>query len=122
MVRYKWYIVPAEPCSGQSGHAPSGRADRILYLWEDIAMTITKNEAGGALRIALTGRLDTNTAPQLETELKASLRRHGTGPGFFRPGVHLLRRAAGTAGGPEGYEQAGKNDPSERQRIHHGGL
>ena len=36
-------------------------------------MTITKNEAGGALRIALTGRLDTNTAPQLETELKASL-------------------------------------------------
>ena len=73
MVRYKWYIVPAEPCSGQSGHAPSGRADRILYLWEDIAMTITKNEAGGALRIALTGRLDTNTAPQLETELKASL-------------------------------------------------
>ena len=73
MVRYKWYIVPAEPCSGQSGHAPSGRADRILYLWEDIAMTITKNEADGALRIALTGRLDTNTAPQLETELKASL-------------------------------------------------
>ena len=36
-------------------------------------MTITKNEAGGALRIALAGRLDTNTAPQLEAELKASL-------------------------------------------------
>ena len=36
-------------------------------------MTITKNATDSTLRIALEGRLDTNTAPQLEAELKASL-------------------------------------------------
>ncbi|MBM6851629.1 STAS domain-containing protein [Oscillibacter valericigenes] len=36
-------------------------------------MTITKTAENGTLRIALEGRLDTNTAPQLETELKTSL-------------------------------------------------
>lgn len=40
---------------------------------EEIAMTITKTAENGTLRIALEGRLDTNTAPQLETELKTSL-------------------------------------------------
>ena len=40
---------------------------------EEIAMTITKTAVNGTLRIALEGRLDTNTAPQLETELKTSL-------------------------------------------------
>ena len=40
---------------------------------EKIAMTITKTAENGTLRIALEGRLDTNTAPQLEAELKASL-------------------------------------------------
>ena len=40
---------------------------------EEIAMTITKTAENGTLRIALEGRLDTNTAPQLEAELKASL-------------------------------------------------
>ena len=33
-------------------------------------MTITKNQNGNALEIALEGRLDTVTAPQLEAELK----------------------------------------------------
>ena len=33
-------------------------------------MTITKNQNGTALEIALEGRLDTVTAPQLEAELK----------------------------------------------------
>ena len=33
-------------------------------------MTITKNQDGAALVIALEGRLDTNTAPELEKELK----------------------------------------------------
>ena len=42
-------------------------------------MTIEKNLAGSALTIALTGRLDTTTAPQLEAELKESL-----------PGVEFL--------------------------------
>ena len=33
-------------------------------------MTITKTANNGTLRFALEGRLDTNTAPQLEAELK----------------------------------------------------
>ena len=40
---------------------------------EEISMTITKTAENGTLRIALEGRLDTNTAPQLEAELKTSL-------------------------------------------------
>ena len=36
-------------------------------------MTITKHTEGKKLTIALEGRLDTTTAPQLEAELKASL-------------------------------------------------
>jgi len=36
-------------------------------------MTITKNQNGSELTIALEGRLDTTTAPDLEKELKESL-------------------------------------------------
>ena len=36
-------------------------------------MKITKSKENSALTLALNGRLDTNTAPELETELKASL-------------------------------------------------
>ena len=36
-------------------------------------MNITKNLNGNQLTIALEGRLDTTTAPELEAELKASL-------------------------------------------------
>ncbi len=36
-------------------------------------MNITKNAVGDALTIALDGRLDTTTAPQLEAEFKSSL-------------------------------------------------
>ena len=36
-------------------------------------MTITKKQNGTTLEIALEGRLDTMTAPDLETELKASM-------------------------------------------------
>lgn len=36
-------------------------------------MTIRKMRSGDELTIALTGRLDTNTAPDLEMELKSSL-------------------------------------------------
>lgn len=42
-------------------------------------MTIEKVMNGAELTLTLTGRLDTNTAPQLESELKASL-----------PGVEVL--------------------------------
>lgn len=37
-------------------------------------MTITKKQNGGALEIALEGRLDTMTAPELEAELNSSLK------------------------------------------------
>lgn len=36
-------------------------------------MKITKSKENSSLTLALNGRLDTNTAPELETELKASL-------------------------------------------------
>ena len=36
-------------------------------------MTINKKARGGELELALVGRLDTTTAPQLETELKRSI-------------------------------------------------
>ena len=36
-------------------------------------MTIEKKKNGNELTVALTGRLDTTTAPQLEAELKESL-------------------------------------------------
>lgn len=36
-------------------------------------MTITKEQNGTALLLALEGRLDTTTAPQLEAELKGSI-------------------------------------------------
>ena len=36
-------------------------------------MTITKSGSGSTLTLALEGRLDTSTAPQLEAELNASL-------------------------------------------------
>lgn len=36
-------------------------------------MTINKTQNGNALTVAIEGRLDTTTAPQLETELKDSL-------------------------------------------------
>jgi len=36
-------------------------------------MNIIKNKAGAELNIALEGRLDTTTAPQLEAELKQSI-------------------------------------------------
>lgn len=36
-------------------------------------MTMEKTQSGSELTVALTGRLDTTTAPQLEAELKQSL-------------------------------------------------
>ena len=39
----------------------------------DIIMTINKQQNGSALILALEGRLDTVTSPELEAELKSSL-------------------------------------------------
>ncbi len=38
-----------------------------------MALTINKDSSADALTLALEGRLDTTTAPQLETELNASM-------------------------------------------------
>ena len=46
---------------------------RYLIRKELIIMTITKNQDGEKLTIALEGRLDTTTAPNLEAELKTAL-------------------------------------------------
>lgn len=46
-------------------------ADRKNYGGK--TMTINKNQNGETLTIAIEGRLDTVTAPQLETEVKASV-------------------------------------------------
>ena len=40
-------------------------------------MTITKTQEGNRLTLALTGRLDTTTAPLLDSELKQDLRNAG---------------------------------------------
>ena len=40
---------------------------------EEQTMTINKNQNGESLAIAIEGRLDTVTAPQLETEVKSSV-------------------------------------------------
>ena len=40
---------------------------------EDMTMEILKKQNGTTLDVALSGRLDTTTAPQLEAEMKASL-------------------------------------------------
>ena len=40
---------------------------------EGITVTINKNQQGTTLEIAIAGRLDTTTAPQLEAELKQSI-------------------------------------------------
>jgi len=41
---------------------------------ENVIMTINKKQNGSALEIALEGRLDTMTAPELEAELNSSLK------------------------------------------------
>ena len=48
-------------------------------------MTITKTAVGDGLILALEGRLDTNTAPELEAELHASL------PGVARLTLDLAK-------------------------------
>lgn len=44
-----------------------------IILWRENIMNITKNTEGKTLNIALEGRLDTTTAPQLEAEFKQSI-------------------------------------------------
>lgn len=50
--------------------AAAGAVEYLLQ-WEDTGMNIIKKTEGSALTIALEGRLDTSTAPQLEAEIRA---------------------------------------------------
>lgn len=86
-------------------------------------MTITKNVDHNTLRITLEGRLDTNTAPQLEAELKSST--GGISELIFdfsgldyisSAGLRVLLAAQ------KNHEQAGEDDHSSRQRNDYGGL
>lgn len=45
----------------------------VIKYKEEIAVKIEKIAEGNALTVALEGRLDTTTAPELEAELKESL-------------------------------------------------
>ena len=56
------------PASGLRTSRPPAPAGGVNHM-EEIAMTITKTAENGTLRIALEGRLDTNTATQLEAGL-----------------------------------------------------
>ena len=68
-------------------------------------MTIEKQEQGSTLNVAVLGRLDTTTAPQLEAELKRSI------DGITELArISLLRGVACAPRGAEGDEQAGQND------------
>ena len=60
-------------------------------------MTINKTRSGNSLIVAIEGRLDTTTAPQLEAELKSSL-----------DGTRTAQR-------PEDHEQAGRDEGGRGQ-------
>lgn len=58
-------------------------------------MTITKEMNGTELKIALEGRLDTVTAPELEAELNQSLgNAESLTMDFSKTGIHLFSRPA----------------------------
>jgi|GEM_PF-6780127 len=73
-------------------------------------MTIEKKLDGTSLTITLEGRLDTNTAPLLEGELKQSLN------GIRRACVYFFRGAPRFACRAKSYEQAGQYAAEKRKR------
>ena len=74
-------------------------------------LNINKNLEGEKLTIALEGRLDTVTAPELEAELKDSL----------EP-VNLFRRPQSAAYSPEEHESEGLHETDQRKRDSYGDL
>ena len=75
-------------------------------------MTITKKTQGSALTIALEGRLDTTTAPELEAELNAAL--DGVTELTIDMEQLLYLSSAGL--------RAGAHDGDPRVQRDHGGL
>jgi anti-anti-sigma regulatory factor len=70
-----------------------------------INMNIVKKPNGNELTIALEGRLDTTTSPQLENELRTAL--NGVSEFILdlgQPGLHFFRRSACAALRAEGNE------------------
>lgn len=78
-------------------------------------MKITKSKENSALTLALNGRLDTNTAPELETELKASLDGIETLVIDMEELAYLSSAGLRVSGSTETDEQAGQDDYSKGQ-------
>lgn len=66
----------AEYQNAALGNCPAVRIETeaiIAYIQKEGIMTIDKNREGNKMTVALEGRLDTTTAPQLEGEIRGSL-------------------------------------------------
>ena len=91
-------------------------------------LTINKTKEKEELCLALEGRLDTVTAPQLEKELQGSLADvkaqtlTANAGGSITTGVYLLRRTARTARRPEDHESAGRDEARPCERDSQGDL
>ena len=58
-------------------------------------MQIDQLKEGSTLTMKVSGRLDTMTAPQLESEITRNYRIHY---GFYRPGIYFQRRIKSASG------------------------
>ena len=91
-------------------------------------MKMTRTQNGTALEIALEGRLDTTTAPELEKELgglndvTTLTLDYDADAGLQQAGVHLLGGPAGAAVGPQDHEPQGRHEGDPRERDRERGL
>ena len=86
-------------------------------------MTITKQQTDDALVIALAGRLDTTTSPELEKRAEGiPSRGEPADAGSGRAGVYLLCWSAGASRGPEDHVRSGDDVAHPRERNHYGDL
>ena len=82
-------------------------------------MNLIKKAAGDALTIALEGRLDTTTSPQLDNEVDVSLE----GVKDLTLDLHLFGRSSRAAESAEKDERLPRRDARDRsKRQHHGDL
>lgn len=85
-------------------------------------MNINKKINGKELTLAVEGRLDTITAPQLEAELKRSVGDTERLIFDLSSLVYILRRPACIAVCAESHEQAGGDGSKECERDGHGSI
>ena len=95
---------------------------RTQVKTRSICSAVQKNLVGAALNIALEGRLDTTTAPQLEAEFAQSL------SGVQELNLDFAKLEYLSSAGlrdplrAEDHEQAGEDGDSQRQRDHYGSV